>query len=43
MGKFMNFLEKLDSLDRRVIFLIIGLVVLIPLLIPLGLQLKRPI
>ncbi|MDD3095628.1 MAG: hypothetical protein WC372_02465 [Candidatus Neomarinimicrobiota bacterium] len=40
MGKFTNFLEKLDSLDRRVIFLIIGLVVLIPLLIPLGLPIE---
>jgi len=40
MGKFMNFLEKLDSLDRRIIFLIIGLVVLIPLLIPLGLPIE---
>ncbi len=35
-----NFLEKLDSLDRRIIFLIIGLVVLIPLLLPLGLPIE---
>jgi len=40
MGKFTDFLEKLDSLDRRVIFLIIGLVVLLPLLIPLGLPIE---
>ncbi len=35
-----NILEKLDSLDRRIIFLIIGLVVLIPLLVPLGLPIQ---
>jgi hypothetical protein len=40
MSKFTNFLEKLDSLDRRIIFLIIGLVVLIPLLLPLGLPIE---
>lgn len=40
MGKFTNFLEKLDSLDRRIIFLIIGLVVLLPLLIPMGLPIE---
>ncbi|RKY55151.1 MAG: hypothetical protein DRP93_03890 [Candidatus Neomarinimicrobiota bacterium] len=38
--KFISFLEKLDSLDRRIIFLIIGLVVLIPLLVPLGLPIE---
>ncbi len=40
MSKFTNFLEKLDSLDRRIIFLIIALVVLIPLLVPLGLPVE---
>ncbi|MCD6337736.1 MAG: hypothetical protein J7M01_05850 [Candidatus Marinimicrobia bacterium] len=38
--KFISLLEKLDSLDRRIIFLIIGLVVLIPLLVPLGLPIE---
>ena len=38
--KFVNFLGKLDSLDRRIIFLIIGIVVLIPLLLPLGLPIE---
>lgn len=35
-----HFLEKLDRLDRRVIFLIIGLVVLVPLLVPLNLPVE---
>jgi hypothetical protein len=35
-----SFLEKLDSLDRRIIFLIIALVVLIPLLVPLDLPIE---
>ncbi len=39
MAKY-NILEKLDSLDRRIIFLIIALVVLIPLLIPMGLPVE---
>ena len=38
--RFMDFLGKLDSLDRRIIFLIIGLVVLFPLLVPLGLPIE---
>ncbi|MDZ7821423.1 MAG: hypothetical protein U5N26_06210 [Candidatus Marinimicrobia bacterium] len=40
MTKFTNFLEKLDSLDRRIIFLIIAIVVFIPLLVPLGLPVE---
>jgi hypothetical protein len=40
MTKFTDFLEKLDSLDRRIIFLIIAIVVLIPLLVPLGLPVE---
>jgi hypothetical protein len=40
MSKFNSFLQKLDSLDRRIIFLIIGLVVLLPLLIPLNLPVE---
>lgn len=40
MSKLNSFLQKLDSLDRRIIFLIIGLVVLIPLLIPLNLPVE---
>ncbi|MCK4813561.1 MAG: hypothetical protein KAT14_06450, partial [Candidatus Marinimicrobia bacterium] len=39
MAKY-NILEKLDSLDRRIIFLIIALVVLIPLLVPMGLPIE---
>lgn len=40
MAKKVSFLEKLDSLDRRIIFLIIGLVVLFPLLVPLDLPIE---
>jgi len=40
MSKFNSILQKLDSLDRRIIFLIIGLVVLLPLLIPLNLPVE---
>ena len=36
----LSFLEKLDSLDRRIIFLIIALVVFIPLLVPMGLPIE---
>lgn len=35
-----NILERLGDLDRRVIFLIIGVVVLLPLLFPLGLPVR---
>ncbi len=35
-----SFIERLDTLDRRIIFLIIGFVVLMPLLIPLGLPIE---
>ncbi len=35
-----TFLEKLDRVDRRVIFLIIGLVVILPLIFPLGLPVE---
>jgi len=40
MSKFNSILQKLDSLDRRIIFLIIGLVVLLPLLFPLNLPVE---
>ncbi len=35
-----NFLDKLDSLDRRYIFLIIAIVVILPLIFPLGLPVE---
>jgi hypothetical protein len=35
-----EFLQKMGNVDRRVIFLIIGLVVLLPLIFPLGLPVK---
>ncbi|MDK2976122.1 MAG: hypothetical protein PWP06_597 [Candidatus Marinimicrobia bacterium] len=38
--KFNTFLQNLDRLDRRIIFLIIGLVVLFPLLVPLNLPVE---
>ncbi|MDD3807015.1 MAG: hypothetical protein PHE86_03130 [Candidatus Marinimicrobia bacterium] len=39
-GKFNKFLQNLDRLDRRIVFLIIGLVVLFPLLFPLNLPVE---
>ncbi|MGC9512108.1 MAG: hypothetical protein ACP5D8_00565 [Fidelibacterota bacterium] len=39
-SKFNTFLQNLDKLDRRIIFLIIGLVVLFPLLVPLNLPVE---
>lgn len=38
--KFNKILQNLDKLDRRIIFLIIGLVVLLPLLFPLNLPVE---
>ncbi|MCK5520448.1 MAG: hypothetical protein KAI81_04995, partial [Candidatus Marinimicrobia bacterium] len=35
-----NFLEKLDGVDRRVIFIIIAVVVMLPLIFPLGLPVE---
>ncbi len=40
MEKFLDFIVKAGSLDRRVIFLVIALAVLLPLFFPLGLPIR---
>ena len=40
MSRLMDLLLKLGKVDRRVIFLIIAIVVLIPLLNPIGLTVE---
>ncbi|MBC8479584.1 MAG: hypothetical protein H8D46_03890 [FCB group bacterium] len=40
MDKFLNFIVKLGSVDRRVIFLLVGLSVLIPLIKPINIPIR---
>ncbi len=40
MDKFLDFIVRAGSLDRRVIFVVIALVVIIPLFFPLGLPIR---
>ncbi|MBT5405587.1 MAG: hypothetical protein HOL27_06480, partial [Candidatus Marinimicrobia bacterium] len=40
MNGILNFISRIGQLDRRWIFLIIALVVLIPLFFPLGLPIR---
>ncbi len=40
MQKFLNFMVKLGSVDRRVIFLLVGLSVLIPLIKPIDIPIR---
>mgnify|MGYP003957433895 FL=1 len=43
MEKFLDFIVRAGSLDRRYIFVVIALVVLLPLFFPLGLPIRPTI
>ena len=40
MEKFLDFIDRAGSLDRRIIFVVIALVVILPLFFPLGLPIR---